>query len=156
MWEVDHKEDWAQKNWCFWTVVLEKSFESPLDSKGMKPVNPKETNSEYSLEELMLKLELQYSDHLIRRADTLENTQHIGKDPDAGKGWEQEERGVTADEMVAWHHQISGHEFEQILGDREGQSSLECCTVHGVAKSWSRLSDWTTGIWEVDLDSTEF
>ena len=148
--KTEHERIDAFELWC-WRRVLRV----PWTARGWNQSILKETNSEYSLEELMLKLKLQYSDHLIWRADTLGKTQHIGKDPDAGKGWEQEEKGVTVDEMVAWHHQINGHEFEQTLGDR-GQSSLECCTVHGVAKSWTCLSDWTTGIWEVDLDSTEF
>ena len=73
MWELDHKEGLAPKNWCFWTAVLEKTLESPLDNK-MKPVNPKEISSEYSLEGLMLKLKLQYFGHLMQRADSLEKT----------------------------------------------------------------------------------
>ena len=70
MWELDHKESWASKNWCFWTVVLEKILESPLDSKGIQSVHPKEMSPKYSLEGLMLKLKLQYFDHLMRRADS--------------------------------------------------------------------------------------
>ena len=90
MWELDHKEDWVLKNWCFWIMVLEKTLESPLDSKEIKPVNQsilKEINPEYSLEGLVLKF--QYFGHLMQRANSLE------KNPDAGKDWGQEEKGVT-------------------------------------------------------------
>ena len=79
MWELDHKESRVLKNWCFWTVVLEKSLESPLGCKEIKPVNPKEVSPEYSLEGLMLKLKLQYFGHLIWRADSLEKTLMLGK-----------------------------------------------------------------------------
>ena len=74
MWELDYKESWLPKNWCFWTVVLEKTLESPLNCKEIQPVHPKEISSEYSLEGLMLKLELQYFGHLMRRTDSLEKT----------------------------------------------------------------------------------
>ena len=126
MQEFDHKASccWrmAFKLWC-WRRLLRVPWTARRSNKSIL----KEINCEYSLEELMLKLKLQYSGHLIWRADTLEKTQHIGKDPDAGKDWGQEEKGVTEDEMVGWHHQINGHEFEQTLGDREGQASLVCC-----------------------------
>ena len=89
MWELDQKESWALKNWCFWTAVLEKTLEVQL-------VNLKELSPEYSLEGLMLKLKLQYFGYLTWRADS-------GKDPDAGKDWRQE-KGVTEDETVGWHH----------------------------------------------------
>ena len=79
MWELDHKEGWAQKNWCFWTVVLEKTLESPLDSKEIKPVNPKEISIEYSLEGLILKLKFQYLGYLMRRTDSLEKHLMLGK-----------------------------------------------------------------------------
>ena len=79
MWELDHKEVWALKKWCFWTVVLEKTLESPLDCKEIKPVNPKELNPEYSLQGLRLKLELQSFDHLMQRANSLEKTLMLRK-----------------------------------------------------------------------------
>ena len=79
MWELDRKESWAPKNWCFWTVVLEKTLESPLDSKEIQPVHPKKISPEYSLEGLMLKLKLQYFGHLMRRADLLEKTLMLSK-----------------------------------------------------------------------------
>ena len=79
MWELYHKEGWALSNWSIWTVVLEKPLESPLDCKEMKPVIVKKINPEYSLEKLMLKLKLQYFGHLMKRADSLENTLMLGK-----------------------------------------------------------------------------
>ena len=95
-------------------------------------------NPEYSLEGLMLKLKFQYCGHLMWRAKL------IGKDPDAGKDWGQEEKGATEDEMIRWHHWLNAHEFEQTLGDSEGQRSL---VVHGVAGSQTQLSDWATTTW---------
>ena len=120
--KAGHRRIDAFELWC-WRRLLRVPWTAGRSNKSIL----KEINCEYSLEELMLKLKLQYSGHLIWRADTLEKTQHIGKDPDAGKDWGQEEKGVTEDEMVGWHHQINGHEFEQTLGDREGQTSLVCC-----------------------------
>ena len=106
MWELDYKESWVPKNWCFWTEVLEKTLESPLDNRRSNQSILKEINSEYSLEGLMLKLKLQYFGHLMQRTD------FTGKDPDGGKDWRQEEKGMTEDEMVGWHHLLNGHEFE--------------------------------------------
>ena len=125
---------WELKNWCFWTVVLEKILESPLDCKEIKQVNPgnqsiKEFNPEHSSEGLMLKLKIQYFGHLMERAGL------IRKDPDAGKDWGQEEKGMTEDEMVGWHHWLNGDEFEQAPGDGEGQGSLACCSSWGRKKS---------------------
>ena len=126
MWELDHKESWALKNWCFWTVVLEKILESPLNCKEIQPVNPKEISPEYSLEGLMLMLKrkFQYFGHLMQRTD-----------PDAGKDWRQEEKGRTEDKMVSWHHWLNGHKFELALGDGEGQGSLACCSPWGCKES---------------------
>ena len=104
----------------FWAVVLEKTLESPLDSKEIKPINPK-----YSLERLMLKLKLQHFGHLVQRADSLE------KNPDAGKDWRQKEKRVTEDEMVGWHHQFTGHELGQTPGESEGQGGLACYSPWG-------------------------
>ena len=129
MWQVDYKEIWAQKYWFFWTVVLEKTLESPLDCKEISPW--------CSLEGLLLKLKLQYFGHLMWRVDSLENTLMLG-----GIGGRQE-KGTTEVEMVGWHHWLNGHEFEQTLGDTEGQGSLACYR-HGVARSWTWRSDWKT------------
>jgi len=89
MWEVDHKEGWVPKNWCFQIVVLEKTLEGPLDNKEIKPINPKEINSEYSLEGLVLKLKLQYFGHLMWRADSLEKTLVLGKMEGKRRGWQR-------------------------------------------------------------------
>ena len=119
VWELDYKESWVPKNWCFWTVVLEKTLESPLDCKKIKPVNPKGNQSWI----------------LIGRTDAetpilwLPDAKNwlIGKDPDAGKDWRQKEKGMTQDEMVGWHHQLNGHEFEQAPRVGDGQEGLVCC-----------------------------
>ena len=117
MWEPDHREGWAPKNWCFWIVVLEKALESPLDCKKFKPVNAKEINPEYSLDGLMLMLKLQYFGHLIWRADSLEKTLMLGRFEDMRR------RGL---QRTRWfrHHRLDGYEFEQGLGVCDGQGSL--------------------------------
>ena len=137
MWELDHKEGWRQKNWCFWNVVLEKTPESPLDSKEIKPVNPK-GNQPWIL---IGRTNAEAETPVLWPLDV--KSQLTGKDPDAGKEWGQEEKGTTEDEMVGWHHRLNGHEFKHALGDGEGQESLVCCSPW-VAKSWTWLSHWTT------------
>ena len=128
MWELDHKEGWAPKNCCFWTMVLEKTLESPLDCK-IKPVNPKGNQS--------------WTSNTL--ATWCEELTHW-KDPDAGKDWRQEEKGMTEDEIIGRHHWLNGHEFEQaptaskMVKDREAWRAA----VHGVANSQTQLSDWTT------------
>ena len=102
VWELEHKEGWVPKNWCFQTVVLEKTLESPLDSKESNQSTLKEINPEYSLEGLMLKLKLQYFDHLMWRANSLEKTLMLGKTEG------RRTRGLTGDEMVGWHHWLNG------------------------------------------------
>ena len=104
-------------------MVLEKTLESPLASKEIKPVILKEINPEYSLERLILRLKLQFFGHLMRRADSLEKTWMLGKTEGRRK------RGQR--EMAGWHHQLNGHEYEQTLGDSEGQGSLACCSPWG-------------------------
>ena len=138
MWELDHKEGWVLKNWCFWTAVLEKTLESPLDCKEIQPVHPKGNQCWI----------------FIGRTDAeaeapilgLPDAQNwlIGKDPDAGKDWRQEERGMTEDEMVGWHHWLNGHEFEQALGVVDGQGGLLCCSPWGCKESHTTEQlDWT-------------
>ena len=112
MWELDHKESWVPKKWCFQIVVLEKTVESPLDSK-IKPVNPKGNQPWIFIGRTDAEAEAPILGHLLQRADSLEKT-------DAGKDWGQEEKGATEDEIVGWHHQINEHEFEQTLGNSEG------------------------------------
>jgi len=120
MWELDQKEGWVPKNWCFWTVVLEKALESPLDSKEIKPVNPKGNQS-------WIFIGRTHAEALILWSPDV-RIWLTGKDPDAGKDWGQE-KGATEDEMVGWHHWLNGHELEQTPGDSERQGSLlECCS----------------------------
>ena len=125
----EHQRIDAFELWC-WKRLLgvpwtpRRSKQSPWSLLETKPVCfifLKEISPEYSLEGLMLKLKLQYFGHLLWRADSLE-------DPDAGEAWGQEEKGMTEDEMVGWHHRLDGHEFEQAPGDGEGQGSLACCS----------------------------
>ena len=113
MWELDHKESWVPKNWYFWTVVLDKTPESPLDCKEIKPVNPKGNQSWILIGRTDPEAEAPYFGHLIQ-------SQLIGKDSDAGKDWGQEEKWVTEDEMVGWHHWLNVCEFEQTPGDIGG------------------------------------
>ena len=122
--ELDHKEGWTLKNWCFWTVVLEKTlYRVPGTARSNQSIL-KEISPEYSLEGLMLKLKLQYFGHWC------EELTHK-KNPDAGKDWRQEKKGMTEDEMVGWYHWLNRHEFEQALGDGEEQGSLICCSLWG-------------------------
>ena len=121
MWELDHKEDWALQNWCFWTVVLEKTLESPLDFEEIKPVNPKGNQSWIFIGRTDAEAEAP-----ILWPPDMKN-RLIGKDHDAGKDRGQEEKGTTEDEMVGWHHRLNGHAFEQTPGDGEGQGNLVCC-----------------------------
>ena len=106
MWELDYKESWVQKNWCFWTVVLEKTLESPLDCKEIQLVHPKGNQSWIFIG----RTDVEAETPILWPPDA--KNWLIGKDPDAGKDWRQEEKGIAEDEMVAWHHQLYGHEFE--------------------------------------------
>ena len=135
--ELELKEGWASKNWCFWNVVLEKTLESPLDSNENNPVNPK-GNQPWIF---FGRTDAETEAPILWPPDG--KSQPIRKDPDAGKDQRQEEKGTTEHEMVAWHHLLSGDEFEQAPGDGEGQGSLESCS-HGVAKSQTWLSNQTT------------
>ena len=118
--ELDHKESWAWKNWCFWTVMLEKTLESPLECKETKPVNPKRNQSWIFIGRTDAKVETP-----ILWPPDVKNWL-TGKDTDAGKDWMQEEKRTTEDEMVGWHHWLDGHGFEQALGVGDGQGSLVC------------------------------
>ena len=146
MWELDYKENWSSKNWCFWIVVLEKTLERvPWTARTSNQSILKEINPECSLEGLMLKLKLQYFGHLMWRTDSLEKNWHIGKDPDAGKDWRREEKGMTEDEMVGWHHRLSGHEFEWTLGVGDEQGGLACCIPWGrkeLRHDWATKLNW--------------
>ena len=105
MWELDYKESWAPKNWCFWTVVLEKTLESPLDCKETKPVHPKGNQSWMFIG----RTDVEAETPILWPPDV--KSWLTGKDPDAGKDWRQEEKGMAEDEMVGWHHRLNGHEF---------------------------------------------
>ena len=129
MWELDYKKAWVLKNWCFWTVMLEKTLKSPVDSKAIKLVNPKGNQPWIFTGTTDADAEVP-----ILWPPDAENWL-IGKDPDGGKDWRQEDKGATEDEMVGWHHQLDGHEFEQTLGDSEGQGSLTCCSSWGHKES---------------------
>ena len=119
MWELDHKENWAQKNWCFLTMVLEKTLQSPLDCKEIQPINPRGNQSWIFIERTDAEAEAPIHWPLDAKSRL------IRKDPDVGKDWRQEEKGMTEDEMVGWHHWLNGHESEQTPGDDEGRGSLE-------------------------------
>ena len=137
MWELDHKESWMPKNWCSSTVVLEKTLESPLDSKEIKPVNPKGNLSWIFISRTDAETEAP----ILWPPD--EKSRFTRKDLDVGKDWRQEEKGITEDEVVGWHHWLNGRESEQAPGDGKGHWHA---AVHGVAKSQTRLSDWTTDL----------
>ena len=119
-WELEYKESWAPKNWCFWTVVLEKTLESPLDCKEVQPVHPKGHQSWIFIGRTSAEAEIP----ILWPPDV--KSWLILKDPDAGKDWGKEEKGATEDEMVGWHHWLNGHEFEQALGFGEGQGGMAC------------------------------
>ena len=136
MWELDCEESWAPKSWCFWTVVLEKTLESPLDCKETQPVNPKGNQSWIFIGRIFPEAETP----ILWPPDA--KNRLIGKDPDAGKDWRWEEKGMTEDEMVGWHHWLSGHELSR-LRELVMDSEAWRAAVHGVTKRWTRLKDWT-------------
>ena len=137
MWELDHKESWALKNWCFSTVVLEKTLKNPWDCREIKPVNPKGNQSSIFIARTDAKAEAP----ILWPPDA--KNWLIGEDPDAGKDWRQE-KGTTEDETIGWHHQLSGHEFEQALRVADGQGSLVCCSPWGLKESdTTEQLNWT-------------
>ena len=125
MWGLDYKESWAPKNGCFWTVVLEKTLESPLDCKKIKLVSPKGNQSLIFIGTTDAEAET-----LILRPPDVKNWLS-GKDPDAGQDWRLEENRTTEDEMVGWHHLLDGHKFEQSPGIGDGWGTLSCCSPWG-------------------------
>ena len=133
----DCKESWASKNWCFWTVMLEKTLESSLNPKEIKPVHPKGNQSWIFIGRTDAEVETP-----ILWPPDVKNWL-IWKDPDAGKDWRLEEKWLTEDEMNGWHHWLDGHEFEQPLGVGDGQESLACCSLWGHKESdMTERLDW--------------
>ena len=129
MWKLGHKESWVLKNWCFWTVVLEKTLENPLDCKDIKLVNPKGNQPWIFIG----RTDAEAVAPILWPPDV--KNRLIEKDPDAEKDWGQEKKGVTEDEIVGWHHWLDRHEFEQTPGAGEGQGSLACCYPWGCKDS---------------------
>ena len=153
MWELDCEESWAP-NWCFWTVVLEKTLESPLDCKEIQLVHPKWNQSWIFTGRTNAEAEtpILWPPHA--------KNWFIGKDTDAGKDWEQEEKGTTEDEMVGSHHWLNAHEFEWTPGVGEGQGGLACCSPWGHKElDMSEWLNWTeqlktSPIWERKQSTT--
>ena len=129
MWELGHKESWVLKNWCFWTMVLEKTLESPLDCKEIQSVHPKGDQSWIFIGRTNAEAPILWPPDA--------KSWLTGKDPDAGKAWGQER--VTEDETVGWHHWLNRHEFKKTPEDSEGWGSLVCCSPWGCKEH-----DWTT------------
>jgi len=142
MWELDHKEGWAPKNWCFWTVVLEKTLASPLDSTEIKPVSPNGNQPWIFIG----RTDADHEAPIFWLPDG--KGRLIGKTPDAGKDWRQDEKRVTEDEMVRLYHRLSGHDIEETLWDSEGQRSLARCSLRGrrvqhdlVNEQWQQIAE---------------
>ena len=144
MLELDYKESWALKNWCFWIVVLEKTLESPLDCKEIQPVHPKGDHSWVFIGRTDAKTEtpIFWPPHA--------KSWLIGKDPDAGGDWGQE-KGTKEDEMAGWHHQLDGHELEQTLRVGDGQGGLACCDSWGCKElDMTERLNWTEPNWRLE------
>ena len=137
MWELDYKESWVLKNWSFWTVVLEKTLESPLDCKEIQPVHSKGDQPWvfFGRNDAKAETPVLWPSHA--------KSWLIGKDSDAGRDWGQEEKGTIEVKMAGWHHWFNGCELGQTLGDGEGQWSLACCSPW-VPKSRTWLGNWAT------------
>ena len=135
MWELDYKESWAQKNWCFWTVVLEKTLESPLDCKEIHPVHYKDQSWVF-----IGRTDVEVETPILWPLDV--KSWLIGKDPDAGKDWGQEEKGTTEDKMVGWHHCLNGHGFGWTPGVGDGQGCLACSS--SLCRKVLDMTEWLT------------
>ena len=138
MWELDCEESWAPKNWCFWTVVLEKTLESPLDCKEIQPAHSEEDQPWmfFGRNDAKAETPVLWPPHA--------KSWLIGKDSDAGRDWEQEEKGTTEDEMAGWHHWLDGSESEWTPGAGDGQGGLACCNSWGHKESdMTEQRNWT-------------
>ena len=144
MWALDCEESWAPKNRCFWTVVLEKTLESPLDCKEILPVHSKGDQPWVFFGRTDAKAETP----ILWPPDA--KSWLTAKDSDAGRDWRQEEKGMTENEMAGWHHWLDGCDFEWTLGVGDGLKAW-CAAIHGVAKSRTWLSDWTELNWTEQL-----
>ena len=150
MWELDYKESWAPKNWWFWTVVLEKPLESPLECKEIQPVHPKRDQSWVFIG----RTDVEAETPILWPPDV--KNWLIGKDLDAGKDWGQEEKGMTEDEMMGWHHRLDGHGFEWTPGVGDGQGKLGCCGSWSLKELDTTELNWTVllmCVWSVVFDS---
>ena len=136
MWELEYKESWVPKNWCFWTVVLEKTLESLLDCKEIQPLSPKGNQSWIFIGRTNAEGETS----ILWPPDA--KNWLTRKDSDPGEDWGQEEKGVTEDEMVRWHHQLDGHEFEQDLRVGDGQGSLKSTELQSIGHNWMTELTW--------------
>ena len=125
MWELNYKESWALNYWYFWTMVLEKTLESPLDCKEIQPVHPKGNQSWIFIGRTDVEAETPIHCPPVAKSWLIWN------DPDAGKDWRQEKKGMIEDEMVGWHHWLNGHEFGWTLGVGDEQGGLVCCSPRG-------------------------
>ena len=134
MWELDCEESWVPKNWCFWMAVLEKTLESPLDCKEIKPVHPKGNKSEIFIG----RTDAEAETPILWPLDV--KNWLVGRNPDAGKDWRQEKKGTTKDEVVGWHHWLDRHEFEQALGVGDRQGGLAFCSPWGCKESY--MTEW--------------
>ena len=134
MWGLDNKESWVLKNWCFWTMVLEKTLESPLDCKEIQPVHPKGDQSWVFIE----RTDAEAETPILWPLDV--KSWLIWKDPDTGRDCRQEENGTTEDEMAGRHHWLNRHEFEQVPGVGDRQGRLVCCSLWNL-KEWD-MTEW--------------
>ena len=143
MWELDCEESWAPKNWCFWSLVLEKTLESPLDCKEIQPVHSEGDQPWvfFGRNDTKVETPVLWPPH--------EKSWLIGKDSYAGRDWGQEEKGTTEDEMAGWHHWLDGHGFEWTLGVGDGQEGLACCSSWDCKESdMTERLNWTEGFYQ--------
>ena len=145
MWELEYKDSWVLKSWCFLTVMLEKTLESPMDYKGIQPVNPKGNQSWI----FTGRTDAEAETPILWLPDA--KSWLIGKDPDAEKDWGQEEKGTTEGEMAGWHHWLDGHEFGWALGVGDEQGGLVCCSSWGCNEpdtteqlNWTEMFFWNS------------